>query len=97
MASYTMAHLKLGLTLTETGWMGDDRINIFLTNSLEEPHDHIGSLFSQQLARESEEASKIKKEQPIMIVMGNPPYSGESSNNGEYIMKLMEDYKKEPG
>jgi predicted helicase len=53
-------------------------------------------LFSQQLARESEEASKIKKEQPIMIVMGNPPYSGESSNNGDYIMKLMEDYKKEP-
>jgi predicted helicase len=96
MASYTMAHLKLGLTLADTGRTGEDRFNIYLTNSLEQPHDHIWSLFSQQLARESEEASRIKKEQPIMIVMGNPPYSGESSNNGDYIMKLMEDYKKEP-
>ena len=97
MASYTMAHLKLGLTLEHLGIdSSDERLNIFLTNSLEEPHDHLGTLFSAQLARESEEASKVKKEQPIMVVMGNPPYSGESSNNGALIMRLMEDYKKEP-
>jgi predicted helicase len=95
MASYTMAHLKLGLTLAETGWTGDDRVNVFLTNSLEEPHDHIGSLFSQQLAKESEEASKVKKEQPIMIVMGNPPYSVSSGNKGERISSLIADYKKD--
>lgn len=32
-----------------------------------------------------------------MVVMGNPPYSGESANKGDWIMGLMEDYKKEPG
>ena len=81
MASYTMAHLKLGLTLENLGIdSSDERLNIFLTNSLEEPHDHLGTLFSAQLARESEEASKVKKEQPIMVVMGNPPYSVSSSN-----------------
>ena len=32
-----------------------------------------------------------------MVVIGNPPYSGESANKGEWIMNLMEDYKKEPG
>lgn len=93
MASYTMAHLKLGLTLHETGRAEDERINVYLTNSLEEPHDHLGTLFSQQLAKESEQASQIKKQQPIMIVVGNPPYSGISSNNGERITKLIEDYK----
>jgi predicted helicase len=60
---------------------------------LEEPHDNLGTLFSQQLAKESEQASKVKKEQPIMVVMGNPPYSGISSNNGERITKMIEDYK----
>lgn len=99
MASYTMAHLKLGLTIDETldgSSIEDQRFNIYLTNSLEQPHDNIGSLFSAQLAKESEQASKVKTEQPIMIVMGNPPYSGESSNTGEWIMSLMDDYKKEP-
>ena len=32
-----------------------------------------------------------------MCIIGNPPYSGESANKGEWIMSLMEDYKKEPG
>ncbi len=95
MASYTMAHLKLGLTLADTGWKNDDRVNIYLTNSLEEAHDNIGSLFSQQLARESEQASKVKNEQPIMIVMWNPPYAVSSSNKGEWIQNLIADYKKD--
>ena len=50
-------------------------------------------MFAHHLAEESKEASKIKREQPIMIVMGNPPYSGISSNNGEWITKMIEDYK----
>ena len=95
MASYTMAHLKLGLTLEHLGIdSSDERLNIFLTNSLEEPHDHLGTLFSAQLARESEEASKVKKEQPIMVVMGNPPYSVSSNNKWEWIQNLIADYKK---
>ncbi|MHB0994388.1 MAG: type ISP restriction/modification enzyme [Sulfurovum sp.] len=99
MASYAMAHLKLDLLLMETGYkpIEQKRFNVFLTNSLEEHHEHTGTLFSSYLANESREADRVKKETPVMVVMGNPPYSGESSNKGNWIMGLMEDYKKEPG
>lgn len=99
MASYAMAHLKMDMFLKETGYKSDDeqRFRIFLTNSLEEAHPDSGTLFSSWLSDESTQANKIKKETPVMVVMGNPPYSGESANKGKWIMKLMEDYKKEPG
>lgn len=94
MAPYTIAHLKLDL---EIGISGQDRLRVFLTNSLEEANPDANTLFGHYLAEEANRASTIKKEAPVMIVMGNPPYSGESQNKGEWIMKLMEDYKKEPG
>lgn len=98
MASYTMAHLKLDWLLTETGYKAIDnkRLRVFLTNSLEEHHKDTGTLFSQFLAREANGANEIKRNTPVMVVLGNPPYSGESSNKGEWIMRLMEDYKREP-
>ncbi|MEA2049180.1 MAG: type ISP restriction/modification enzyme, partial [Campylobacterota bacterium] len=98
MASYAMAHLKLDLLLMETGYKPSEkqkRFNVFLTNSLEAHHEQTGSLFSSYLANESKEADRVKKETPVMVVMGNPPYSGESSNKNNYIEKLLEDYKKE--
>ena len=55
---------------------------------------------AESISQESKEASIIKKEKPIMVVLGNPPYSGESSNKGknfEWIENLLMDYKKEPG
>ncbi len=101
MASYSMAHLKLDITLAETGYDSSKgqgkRLGVYLTNSLEEPEAHQKDLFSQWLTTESMEANEVKKEKPIMVVMGNPPYSGESSNKGKWIMDLMEDYKFEPG
>jgi len=99
MASYAMAHLKLDMLLTETGYkpQKDQRFNIFLTNSLEEHHPDTGTLFSSWLSSEANEANHVKRDTPVMVVMGNPPYSGESANKGDWIMKLMEDYKKEPG
>ena len=99
MASYAMAHLKMDMLLKETGYKADDdqRFRIFLTNSLEEAHPDSGTLFSSWLSDESTQANKIKKETPVMVVMGNPPYSGESANKGKWIMNLMDDYKKEPG
>jgi predicted helicase len=97
MASYAMAHLKLDLLLMETGYkpINQKRFNVFLTNSLEEHHEHTGSLFSSYLANESKAADRVKKEVPVMVVMGNPPYSGESSNKNDFIDGLLEDYKKE--
>lgn len=99
MASYSMAHLKLDMLLTETGYKPkkDQRFNIYLTNSLEEHHPDTGTLFANWLSTEANEANHIKRDTPVMVVIGNPPYSGESKNKGEWIMKLMEDYKKEPG
>lgn len=99
MASYSMAHLKLDMLLRETGYKPtrDQRFNIYLTNSLEEHHPDTGTLFSNWLSTEANDANHIKRDTPVMCVIGNPPYSGESSNKGDWIMSLMEDYKKEPG
>ncbi len=97
MASYAMAHLKLDLLLLESGYkpINQKRFNVFLTNSLEEHHEQTGSLFSSYLANESKEADRIKKEAPVMVVMGNPPYAISSSNKSEWIQNLVQDYKKD--
>jgi len=99
MASYAMAHLKLDLLLTETGYKPttNQRFRVYLTNSLEESHPDTGTLFANWLSTEANEANHIKRDTPVMCVIGNPPYSGESANKGEWISSLMEDYKKEPG
>jgi predicted helicase len=89
----------LDITLSETGYDfkkgKGKRLGVYLTNSLEEPTEIKRDLFSQWLSTESVEANKVKKEKPIMVVMGNPPYSVSSSNKGEWIETLMEDYKKD--
>ncbi len=95
MASYAMAHLQLDLLLTETGYKPttNQRFRVYLTNSLEESHPDTGTLFANWLSTEANEANYIKRDTPVMCVIGNPPYSGISSNNGEWISKLIEDYK----
>lgn len=99
MAPYAVAHMKLGLELHDTGYDfgSDERLRVFLTNSLEEAHEHAGlPLFAQWLADEAAAASEIKREVPIMVVLGNPPYSGHSVNKGPWIEKLMQSYKQSP-
>lgn len=91
MAPYTIAHLKLD---TEIGVAANQRLRVFLTNSLEEYNQEAGTLFGNYLAQEANEASSIKKDAPVMIVMGNPPYSISSNNKGEWINHLLDDYKK---
>ncbi|MDD4018913.1 MAG: N-6 DNA methylase [Kiritimatiellae bacterium] len=98
-ASYAMAHLKLYLTLKESGCRADkQRLRIYLTNTLE-PHGlATGTLFDDYwVAQEVRQADAVKRDTPVMVVLGNPPYSGESANKSDWIMGLMEDYKKEPG
>lgn len=99
MASYAMAHLQLDLLLKETGFKPtkDQRTRVYLTNSLEEYHPDTGTLFANWLSSEANEANHIKRDTPVMCIIGNPPYSGESANKGDWIMDLMQDYKKEPG
>jgi len=92
MAPYAVAHMKLGLLLRETGYdfSSDERLRVFLTNTLEEAHEMTGlPLFTQWLADEATSANQVKKETPVMVVLGNPPYSGHSANTGEWIAGLL--------
>ena len=100
MTPYTIAHLKLGMAFRKTGFKYfNQRLGIYLTNSLEngsiQGDIFTGFGFAESIAEESREASKIKNEKPIMIVVGNPPYSVSSLNKGEWINDLMKDYKKD--
>lgn len=97
MASYAMAHLKLDLMLKETGYHStkNDRLKVYLTNSLEEPHPDTNTLFATWLSEEATEANEVKRDVPVMVVLGNPPYSVSSSNKGKWITNLCNDYKKE--
>lgn len=90
MASYAMAHLKLDMLLTETGYKPskNQRLNVYLTNSLEEHHKDTGTLFSNWLSSEANEANHIKRDTPVMCVIGNPPYAVNSTNKGKWIDRL---------
>jgi len=92
MAPYAVAHMKLGLQLKESGYdfHSNERIRIYLTNTLEEAHAMTGlPLFTQWIAEEANAASNVKKDSPVMVVLGNPPYSGHSANTGEWISGLL--------
>ncbi|MEI2693873.1 MAG: type ISP restriction/modification enzyme [Saprospiraceae bacterium] len=95
MASYAMAHLKLDLLLAETGYKPtrDQRLKVFLTNSLEEHHPDTGTLFASWLSSESNEANAIKRDIPVMVVLGNPPYSLYSSNLSVENKKLIDKFR----
>ena len=94
MAPYAVAHLKLGLLLRETGYdfSGEERLGIFLTNTLEEAAKKSDMLFARWISEESNAAAAIKKDEPVMVVLGNPPYAVSSVNNGEWIRGLVHDY-----
>ncbi len=92
-APYTLAHLKLDFLLSRTGYtlQKDERVRIFLTNTLEQPRgvDQAFQPFAAALQQESLAASSIKRDTPVMVVLGNPPYSGHSANTGDWIHNLL--------
>lgn len=99
-APYAVAHLKLGLQLAESGYdfKSDERLGIYLTNTLEEGDVTAGTLpFANWIAEEANAAGKIKSDAPVMVVLGNPPYSVSSQNKGGWILDLLEDYKRDLG
>jgi hypothetical protein len=82
MAPYIVCHLRLGLLLEETGFLfqkNTDRLQIFLTNTLEKPIPMLEEM-EKSLAQESRLADKIKHETPISILIGNPPYEREPND-----------------
>jgi predicted helicase len=99
MAPYAICHLKLGLFLEETGYSFDSgkRLGVYLTNTLDEALHKSESLFEEFIAEESDQAAAIKRDKPIMIVVGNPPYSGHSANKNPWINQLVQSYYKVDG
>lgn len=92
MAPYAIAHLKIGLKLYETGYLfeSNERARVYLTNALESAGDEQLTLdFLPALAREVEEVNQIKRMQRFTVVVGNPPYSGLSSNMGSWVDGLL--------
>ncbi len=94
MAPYTLAHMRLGLHLSESGFqLGErERLGIYLTNSLDKGEKKEDMFWSDHITAEANAAAAIKNEKPIMVVLGNPPYSGHSANKGEWIRDLLRDY-----
>jgi hypothetical protein len=100
MAPYAVGHLKMSFFLEELGHrLGEDeRFRFYLTNTLEMQEleqTHLPGMAS--LSQESHLAGEVKKQRPILVILGNPPYSGHSSNRGPWILKLIEDYKRLDG
>lgn len=91
MAPYAVAHLNLGMQLQKTGYQfaRDQRLGVYLTNTLEETAKRSEALFSDWISEEADAAAEVKRQKAIMVVTGNPPYSGESQNDGPWIRDLM--------
>jgi predicted helicase len=116
MAPYAVAHFKLGMQLAgydlpkeqqkqwQYDFMGDERLGIYLTNTLDEAPSEWQKLFGAYriLSEEANAASRVKRDLPIMVVLGNPPYSGHSANSSwemvgkkkklNFIGRLLQDY-----
>ena len=101
MAPYAMAHLKLGMQLAAVDlpeaeratwaydFTTDERLGIYLTNTLDEALKRSQVLFGGYISDEANEAARVKQGYPVMVVLGNPPYSGHSANKGLWIYHLL--------
>ena len=103
-APYTIAHLKLSLFLQSQGWRADERLRIYLTNTLEDPGAEQPPLpFAEFISDEANAALSVKRDEPLLVILGNPPYKRHSANpsrdNGKltFIGELIEDYKQVDG
>ena len=103
-APYTIAHLKLSLFLRAQGWGATERLRVYLTNTLEEPIEKELAAFAEFISDEANAAVAVKRDEPLLVILGNPPYPRDSANpsrdsDGEFtfIGRLIEDYKQVDG
>ena len=94
MAPYAIAHMKIGLKLAETGYRfkSGERVRVYLTNTLEPPAQDRQLTIADwcpALAHEAHAVNAIKRDQRFTVVVGNPPYSGHSANQGDWITDLL--------
>jgi hypothetical protein len=111
MAPYAIAHLKIGFLLEELGYAlpQDERFKLYLTNTLELEELAESRLPGMSsLSEESHAAGAVKRETPILVILGNPPYSGHSANRSwelnekgkkvlNFIGRLIRDYYQVDG
>ena len=103
-APYTIAHLKVSLFLRAQGWGAAERLRVYLTNTLEEPVEKEQSIFAEFISNEANAAVSVKRDEPLLVILGNPPYphhsmnpSRDSNGNFTFIGRLIEDYKQVDG
>ena len=93
-APYTIAHLKLSQYLRDQNHLlkNDERLQVFLTNTVE-PIEPQKNLLLPAVAAEVQAAQEVK-EKPILVIIGNPPYSGHSKNKGAWITAQIAKYRE---
>lgn len=94
MAPYAIGHIKISFLLEELGYemQDDERFKLYLTNTLDMEdlaQTEIPGL--ESLSEESHEAGKVKQREPILVIMGNPPYSADSANYNDWTEKLLKE------
>jgi predicted helicase len=101
MAPYAVAHLKLGMQLAaldlpmnersmwEYDFETEERLGLYLTNTLEHVLRRSNLLLGTFISDEANEAARVKQDCPVMVIIGNPPYSGHSANKGKWISGLL--------
>lgn len=100
-APFVIAHLQLGLLLRELGAPLSDRRNeragVYLTNALtgwEPPKKPKDKLPFLELQEEKDAAEKVKREAPILVILGNPPYNAFAGTSPEEEGGLVDAYKE---
>lgn len=94
---YVLAHFRIHEYLKDLNYdyKKKDRLQLYLTNTLDNSAGGQVKMFPQMQA-ESDNAYKIKNEEPILVIMGNPPYNNKSEeiNRNKWIENLLKDYKE---
>ena len=91
MAPYAIGHLQISLLLQELGipLPEGERFQLYLTNALDMKSLQQATLPGlDSLSEESRHAAKVKQQKPILVILGNPPYSGHSANKGIWEKEL---------
>jgi len=88
---YIIAHLKLAMILKSWHYeLGEgERVQVYLTNSLDQGEEHGLIPFMKEINEERRVAHDLVMKKPILAIIGNPPYSGHSANKGKWIDNLL--------
>jgi len=98
MAPYAIGHIKFSFIIEEEGYTltEDERPKFYLTNTLEmKTLEKTNLPLMSALSEESHLAETVKKETPILVITGNPPYSVSSMNKSDFIEEAMKVYKED--